>query len=341
VASLSLALICALAAKSPVKGDEFKDLLKILERSATERVENLVEEGRRAVETTASVARVDYSVRPSFVIRTTDGRIFQTKSVSLAAAANLSVQLGAAARVDFSRRGGLDYEVSFTFPRVEASSDGMAASILADAANGWLGMKEISRVQTQIRAVFGTALDGSDWVLDLDGSALLSIELLDAEGPPAPAPRQHPTPARLVEAPLALLPSATAAPPSSTLPSATSPMSMGSNPMLVTGPAATPSAATVAAAEAIPSRVKVPARPEVSVPRSVGRLQRLEGSFGSFSVDTSPRPYVGEVVRIERNGELIAHAQVLDRSAVLAHLEVLESLAADTPRPGDLIFLGD
>jgi hypothetical protein len=169
---LFLAASILLIATPAVSAQSLADqLLKNLKDSAKQEI-------RRSLEEPGLVDQIDYSVVPSFVIETTDGRRFQLRTVSFAADKPLDLYLGNAESISFSAVGDREYVLNVSFRPVEAPDGGLVSAIITGALNKTIQSDKVARAQARISAVYGTALNGADWVLDLRSTGLRSLQVI-------------------------------------------------------------------------------------------------------------------------------------------------------------------
>ncbi|MBP9145078.1 MAG: hypothetical protein KBF21_06570 [Thermoanaerobaculia bacterium] len=321
VAKLALGAVLSTLAAQPLRSDVFKDLLKGLENSAKQELQRQVEAVRTEAATSAQVASFDYTLRPSLLVRTSDGRRFQLRALNFAASRDLTSPLAMATRADFRYLGGQTYDVSFALRSIQPVSGSFVAGVLAGAANDY-AEKNLSRVRSDISALLGRALDGSDWVLPLDNCRIDSIEVLEGETTPPPAME-----VAKAEAPTSHSEEAPPAPRQAPTPAAP--------PAPTPGPPPAVDEVPRPAAHVDPAPTQVAAPPPVLLPRA--RLRSVDGSFATCNVDPGFDLKSGMTVVVIRGGTRVGKAIVIDRRTGEADLEITESFAGRDPQVGDLI----
>src|SRR5262245_10084015 len=94
-------------------------------------LQNLVNSAREEVENNGLVDRIDYSIAPSVIIKTVDGRTFQLKSVSFNSDDEpIDLYLGNVDHIQFYRTQGEDYTLHITYRSLAAPNGDHVARVL-------------------------------------------------------------------------------------------------------------------------------------------------------------------------------------------------------------------
>jgi len=150
-----------------------KDFLASLEEETKERVE----QAKLDLESTAEVEKPDSSWRPSFVLHTTDGRIFQVGDLTFVAEPALDPLTALVESATFLPLSEKDYEVRFDFLDAPESKD-LLASLLAGATNRLSHSEKYATGRFRIETLLGTSRTGEQWLLHLGKSRLQKLEVL-------------------------------------------------------------------------------------------------------------------------------------------------------------------
>jgi hypothetical protein len=178
ISTLAVILLALFASPGNAEAGNFLDkLLDHVGDAAKREVRTRVE----AASTTAEVGYVDRHERPSFVVRTTDGRTFQLRTLSVVGDLEKVVPaIAAGGRVDFRRasRGGRGaYRMLVESVDLGIDGSGILGEVLGGAVGDALSDDD-GMMRVEILALTGTALDGSRWALDVTHTTLRSIEQL-------------------------------------------------------------------------------------------------------------------------------------------------------------------
>lgn len=142
-------------------------------------LQNLVDSARQEVENNGRVDKIDYSIAPSVVITTLDGRTFQLKSVSFNSDDEpIDLYLGNVDRIRFLRTQGEDYTLHITYRSLAAPDGDHVARVLANAINKTLESNQLAKRHAKIQLVLGTTLAGEPWVLSTRSSPLRSLQII-------------------------------------------------------------------------------------------------------------------------------------------------------------------
>jgi hypothetical protein len=174
--------------------DFFKALGKEVEKQAEQEVQrtvNRIEDECRSQESVAQVDRIDESRRPTYVVGTSDGRLFQLTAIELSGRIDnsnfsLSDLLGAAKRASFSKvsmdSGVSRYRLGLSYQNLGENSSGTIAGLLASAAGATLQDRLPENVMASISpAVRGQSLSATPWCLSLLSSDLSFFRYLQEE----------------------------------------------------------------------------------------------------------------------------------------------------------------
>jgi hypothetical protein len=167
-----------LAAPLSAGNNPLQQLADALKQAAKQEVQNAVASAQEALESSALVSQIDDDARPSLVVETADGRVFQLRSLTLGPDVRLNAILGVASSLGFTSESGDSYVVNIEYPPVQPADGGGAANVVAGVLNGALQSNQLAVARAQLRLAFGTALSGQDWALDLRRSALRRIRVL-------------------------------------------------------------------------------------------------------------------------------------------------------------------
>lgn len=169
---LVLTLFGIIAAMPLNAGDLLKELLRNVETQAKTQI-------RQRVESPGEVTDIDRSINPSVIVRTSDGRVFQLRSVEIIASPTLDPYLGMAQSLDFTQESGHRYDIRVHFRELSASSNSLVSNILSSAMNDTMRSDKVSRTTADIQGLAGQTLDGRSWLLDVGRSPLETIEFLN------------------------------------------------------------------------------------------------------------------------------------------------------------------
>jgi hypothetical protein len=132
---------------------------------------------QQALESSAQVSQADDTAKPSVVVETDDGRVFQVKSVVFAPDLRLNAALAQASSVTFTSEGNNSYTAQVEYRPVQSQKKGLFGSIVSAAVNTALQAKA-STFHVRLQFATGTALNGQAWALDLRNTTLKKITVL-------------------------------------------------------------------------------------------------------------------------------------------------------------------
>jgi hypothetical protein len=191
IAVMALSVSCGLPAMAQSANDFLKALGKEVEKQGQQELQrtvNRIEDECRNQEPAAQVDRIDEARLPSYVITTSDGRLFQLASVGLSGRIDnskfsLADLLGAAKGASFSKvslDGGISrYRVGLSYENLGENNSGSIAGLLVAAAGSTLQGRLPENITAAIGpAVRGQSLTGTPWCLSLLSSDLSSFRYL-------------------------------------------------------------------------------------------------------------------------------------------------------------------
>ncbi len=150
-----------------------QNLRDLIEDFAGHFGDRLIDEVRASTESVAEVKSFDYSLGPSFLIETTDGRKFQVRTVGFATnEGSLLLAAQTAISLHFNHRGGRNYRVSATWLNAAAPNT-MVGRAVVGATNDQL--RKYTSFDAEIWVIAGKSLNGTGWVLLLDRTRLESL----------------------------------------------------------------------------------------------------------------------------------------------------------------------
>lgn len=171
--TLVMLLSWSLGAAGPARAGK---LLDTFVDSLGEVVQAEIDGVRQELEARARVRTIDRAFRPSVVVRTSDGLLFQLRNASFISDPWLDPILVNAKRVEFRGGNRGRYRVVIEY-RNSAQPDPLAR-MLVDSATKTLS-KEVAEEDVVIEGIGGQARDGSDWLLRPADHRLRSIEFLN------------------------------------------------------------------------------------------------------------------------------------------------------------------
>jgi hypothetical protein len=314
-------------AVSPLRGGEREKKL------VNDLLEGLARGVEQTVATAGEVNQPDYSITPSFVVETRDGRLFQLRTLTLlSSGGNLQLlqYLARADSLNFYYQGGSRWSVTVNWASV-------GSGLLATAAQGYLQEKE-STTSADISTITGETLSGALWVLRLSETPIRRIRILrDAPvlapsissqqssfsaptPPPAPPPAQR------------LAPQAT--------------------PIQAPRQEVTPPAAALASPTPLPVRAPDSPRSQQAVPQPTLRTatlprpdgEPLSGVVFRFEISTAYAELppgldleIGQDVRLIRGGRKVGDGVVTARYGDRCELEVTWIAEGVGVAPGDRV----
>lgn len=172
------ALLLMLVAPAAVHGggsDVLKKALSGLGDWAGDALEAEVRALGEAVVDTARVESVDTSVRPSVVVHTADGSVFQLQTLAFVSLEWLDKVLERIERIDFEAVGGDEYRLKIVY--VEKAGGGVLKKAVFGTAKRIVAAR-IGEEAIPLPGLVGTSLDGSPWFMVPSNHSLASIEFL-------------------------------------------------------------------------------------------------------------------------------------------------------------------
>jgi hypothetical protein len=165
--------------------DLFKEIGKAIEKKVDEQVTQKIENPCIEKEETALIKKVDDDKSGTWVVETTDGRLFQVSTIGIGGKAengnSVSEYLSQAESAQFtlmdSSRLTKVYQVHINYLSALAEKSGIGG-ILSDALNQTYKKKMYNDFKFETAAVEGTSLDQKDWCLNVPTNTLRSISLV-------------------------------------------------------------------------------------------------------------------------------------------------------------------